>query len=204
MNRYITRYNNIIEHYRNFFTDGVYEKHHIIPKCMGGSDEKENIVKLPPKAHFICHYLLHKAYPDNKSLAHAFAMMCVNNHVQHRKPSGKLYEIAKLARKNALKNVPRSETTKQKMRKPKYSNKNYFGNKNAKGNKGNKLPPRTEEHKENLRASLAKHNTKRKEKQLAKIEKYRALYVTSGLSRKEFAELHNVSYGSMKKYLRGI
>lgn len=52
-----------------------YERHHKIPKCIGGSDDKENLVLLTAKEHFICHHLLTKMYPDNK-LKFAFWAMC--------------------------------------------------------------------------------------------------------------------------------
>ena len=39
---------------------GYSEIHHIIPKSLGGSNRKENLVKLTPKEHFICHRLLPK------------------------------------------------------------------------------------------------------------------------------------------------
>ena len=32
------------------------ENHHIIPKCMGGSDESSNMVRLTAKAHFAVSY----------------------------------------------------------------------------------------------------------------------------------------------------
>ena len=40
--------------------EGRYEKHHIIPKSMGGSDLPGNLVKLTPREHFVCHLLLTK------------------------------------------------------------------------------------------------------------------------------------------------
>lgn len=36
------------------------EKHHIIPKCIGGSDEEKNLVVLTCKEHFVAHKLLVK------------------------------------------------------------------------------------------------------------------------------------------------
>ena len=37
---------------------GYYtERHHIIPRCIGGNNNKENLVLLTAKEHFICHYL---------------------------------------------------------------------------------------------------------------------------------------------------
>ena len=37
-----------------------FEKHHIIPRSEGGSNKKSNKVKLPMKAHHLCHLLLIK------------------------------------------------------------------------------------------------------------------------------------------------
>ena len=36
------------------------EKHHIIPKSLGGNNRKENLVNLSAREHFICHRLLVK------------------------------------------------------------------------------------------------------------------------------------------------
>jgi hypothetical protein len=30
-----------------------YENHHILPKCLGGSDEKENLVLLTAREHYV-------------------------------------------------------------------------------------------------------------------------------------------------------
>lgn len=35
-----------------------YENHHIIPKCLGGSNDKENLALLTIKEHFVAHKLL--------------------------------------------------------------------------------------------------------------------------------------------------
>lgn len=43
---------------------GYVEKHHIIPKAFGGSDDMENLVFLSAKEHFICHWLLSKMFCD--------------------------------------------------------------------------------------------------------------------------------------------
>jgi uncharacterized radical SAM superfamily Fe-S cluster-containing enzyme len=39
---------------------GPFEKHHVIPKSMGGSNKKENLVNLTVRQHFVCHRLLTK------------------------------------------------------------------------------------------------------------------------------------------------
>jgi len=40
--------------------DILYEKHHIIPRSLGGSNENKNLVNLSLREHFICHLLLTK------------------------------------------------------------------------------------------------------------------------------------------------
>ena len=51
------------------------EVHHIIPECMGGKDNKENLIALFPEEHFIAHLLLAKIYPDDKGLLYAVRLM---------------------------------------------------------------------------------------------------------------------------------
>ena len=45
---------------RTLLANEYYEKHHIIPKSLGGTNEKENLVSLTAREHFICHLLLLK------------------------------------------------------------------------------------------------------------------------------------------------
>lgn len=42
------------------------EKHHIIPKSLGGSNNKDNIVVLTAREHFIAHLLLTKMVSNHK------------------------------------------------------------------------------------------------------------------------------------------
>jgi len=49
-----------------------YESHHILPKCIGGKNNKENLVNLTAREHFIAHWLLTKIYPNNKKIICAF------------------------------------------------------------------------------------------------------------------------------------
>jgi hypothetical protein len=45
---------------RTEYLSGYKEKHHILPRCLGGDNSKENLVALTPKEHFIVHMLLCK------------------------------------------------------------------------------------------------------------------------------------------------
>lgn len=62
-----------------------YESHHIIPKCIGGTDEKNNKVLLTAKEHFICHKLLIEIYPNNYHIQLAFVIMALNVSSTHQR-----------------------------------------------------------------------------------------------------------------------
>lgn len=47
---------------------GYSEKHHIVPKCMGGSNAKSNLVLLTAKEHFIAHKLLVRVHSSVRGL----------------------------------------------------------------------------------------------------------------------------------------
>jgi len=51
------------------------EKHHIIPRCIGGSNDKINLAPLTPREHYMAHYLLHKIHPSHRGLLYAIYMM---------------------------------------------------------------------------------------------------------------------------------
>ena len=95
---YESNYYDYINYIKNIERDLEYsEKHHIIPRCLGGSDDKENLVILTAREHFLAHYLLTKIYPDNYKLIDAFRMMGVinENEGQKRYINSRLYESKK-------------------------------------------------------------------------------------------------------------
>lgn len=53
---------------------GYFEKHHILPKSLGGSNDENNLVKLTAREHFICHWLLVKMY--DKGTIERNKMLC--------------------------------------------------------------------------------------------------------------------------------
>jgi hypothetical protein len=59
------------------------EKHHIIPRCMGGTNDPSNLVRLTPEAHYVAHQLLVKIYPTNSKLAFAATALTYDAH-SHR------------------------------------------------------------------------------------------------------------------------
>jgi hypothetical protein len=56
-----------------------FEKHHIVPKCLGGSNSTANLILLTAREHYLAHWLLHRIYPTDTALSHAFWMMNFGN-----------------------------------------------------------------------------------------------------------------------------
>ena len=86
---YTKHYNLLINRAKNRTLNGYVEKHHIIPRCLGGTDDTENIVSLLPEEHYIAHLLLVKMHPDNKKLLYAAMMMTVSSTTTNR--NNKIY-----------------------------------------------------------------------------------------------------------------
>lgn len=99
---YLKHYRNLIETRQKLNRtrkDGIYyEKHHIIPKCLGGSNKIENLILLTAKEHFIAHLLLHKIRPHSKKLAYSLWCLCTMSN-GYKIKSARLFEYL---RKNVL------------------------------------------------------------------------------------------------------
>jgi len=75
-----------------------YEKHHILPKSLNGTENKDNLVLLTAKEHFLAHRLLCEIYPKNNKLKFAFWAMCnqtFGDVKREYKISSKTYQRAK-------------------------------------------------------------------------------------------------------------
>lgn len=89
-------YDSIITKRMNVCALGYTERHHIIPRSLGGTDAEDNLVTLTAREHFICHYLLAKMYKENTlewhKMNHAFTMMRACNVRHNRYVNARLYE----------------------------------------------------------------------------------------------------------------
>lgn len=64
---YYKTYNQLIDkciqmEFEGYPEDMYTEVHHILPKCMGGTNKKDNLVRMPVRYHIIAHMLLASAY----------------------------------------------------------------------------------------------------------------------------------------------
>ena len=74
---YQKHYDLLIGRARNrVLSEGYIERHHIVPKCMGGANSVENLVALTPEEHFVAHVLLVKIHPEHDGLICAVNKMC--------------------------------------------------------------------------------------------------------------------------------
>jgi hypothetical protein len=117
-------YDQIIDRAKTRQVEGYVEKHHIIPKCLGGIDDIKNIVSLTAREHFICHQLLCEIHPNEPKLKYALYLMNIGkrkNKNADYKISSRTYERLKkdhsllmMGNKNCI-NREQSQETRDKI-----------------------------------------------------------------------------------------
>lgn len=77
MNKYKNWYDSIIATATHRILTTYTEKHHIIPRSLGGNDDPDNLVNLTAREHFICHWLLTKIHigEAKHKMLHALRML---------------------------------------------------------------------------------------------------------------------------------
>ncbi len=130
-NKYTQCYYNIIQAAKARLTLPEYsEKHHVIPKSLGGDNSVGNLVKLSAREHFICHRLLVKMTEGTarRKMSHAIWAMAnqQNKYQQRYKINSRTYENLKQENAKLLSEIFKgrpgpnagkklSDETKQKM-----------------------------------------------------------------------------------------
>lgn len=106
---YQSVYNNLIANAQKRQKIEIYtERHHILPKSLGGNDESDNLVDLTAREHFIVHLLLAKIY-GGPMITAAFIMS------NYGKYGSKEYGWLKEQYFESIKGRKISEITKAKM-----------------------------------------------------------------------------------------
>ena len=88
--------------------DKYHERHHIIPRCMNGTSDSDNLIDLYAREHFIAHKLLVEENPSEDSLKYAYWMMCNCRDIC----TPEEYEKAR----ESVQCLPKSEKTRKKMK----------------------------------------------------------------------------------------
>jgi hypothetical protein len=101
MNKYEKWYATITKRGQERMLETYTEKHHIVPRSLGGSNAKSNITYLTAREHFICHWLLIKIYKEGEAywkMLNAIRIMRAENAKQNRystKITSRVYENLK-------------------------------------------------------------------------------------------------------------
>lgn len=142
-NKYTKWYNQLIltRKSRSLEPDTYTEKHHIIPKSIGGSNDNDNLIILTAREHFIAHWLLAKMCEGQykAKMYYAFFAMSFDKGKSHRKYSSKYYELSKkyLVEANKIREPHSGYKWKDtsNLSKAKMGNKNMLGKKHSEASK---------------------------------------------------------------------
>jgi hypothetical protein len=112
-------YSQLVSRARNRVLEGYKERHHVVPRCLGGSNEASNLVNLTGPEHAVAHLLLVKMYPGNLKLVFAANIMLVNANgirypMSRNKQYGWLKEKAAKAMGDVRRGAKNSEESKRK------------------------------------------------------------------------------------------
>jgi hypothetical protein len=185
--------------------NGYTEKHHIIPKSLGGNNTQSNLIILTAREHFLCHWMLTKMTTGKSKQSMVFALRMLRatstNHQRYSTPlTARVYESIKKIHSDYLRKSFKgrivSDATKQKMSvaaKNKLQNsfkgrKHTEESKSAIGN-ANRGKKRTEEQKERLSNSLRNMPAERREK----LSTYRKTHPLTEESLNKIRKLYSIT-----------
>lgn len=98
---YLKIYNSLIYKRQNIElldkTQCYCEKHHILPKSLGGSNDSKNLVNLTLREHYIAHLLLFKIYKNTEFKEKVLSTIYyMSNYKKYKKYNSRLYKINKI------------------------------------------------------------------------------------------------------------
>lgn len=116
-NKYLHIYNNIMDRAKSRGKIDVYtEKHHILPRSLGGTNDLDNLVHLTGREHFVAHRLLVKITKDDDQNKMIFALNCMmnryNDTMDRYTPTSRVYEYLRIKLSEAHRRMGRTEEHK--------------------------------------------------------------------------------------------
>ena len=185
--------NKILLNRGRFNCFGYKERHHILPKSLGGADEENNMIDLYPQEHYEAHRLLALENPSNQKLTYAWWLMSnVKNEYQQR------YKIS--AEEYAEARCKYSELMKQRtgVNSPNYG-KHMSEEQREKLSKAHKGKHLSKEIVEKMKESHKGLGARGNNPMAKKVECDGMIFDCI----EDCADYYNISYGSMKMWLSG-
>lgn len=150
-----------------------YEKHHIIPRCLGGTNDKSNLVCLTAEEHWLAHLLLVKMNPGVDSLIYACQAMSMSGGNSNR-TTNKMFgwirreyadavsrkntgRIVTLEHREKISNALKGRTAPHQMGDSNVSKRPEVAKKISNAAKGRILGPRSAETKQRISAANKGH-----------------------------------------------
>jgi len=167
---------------REFKEEEVFEKHHLVPKSLGGSNDPENILRIPARWHYHLHFCLWKCFSGKMGIA--FSNMTYTRGFQE-KLNAKQYELMQkdfhdymseinIGEKNPFYGKTHNEEVRKKISeniKQAYIDDPLLAKRLADKRRGR---PLSEEHKAKLRGYqpwLGKHHSEETKEKISKKNK---------------------------------
>lgn len=113
-NKYSKWYRSLMKKRRTTMVAGYGEWHHEIPKSLGGTNGKENLVKLLPREHFIAHRFLVRMLEGSNKRKMVFALKRTVSSKTHI-PNSRVFAQIRELYASQLRGVKRSLETKKKI-----------------------------------------------------------------------------------------
>jgi hypothetical protein len=133
-NKYKTWHDNIITKAKNRTLICYKEVHHILPKSLGGSNDKSNLVELTAREHYIVHMLLCKFTTGKEK----HKMLYSYHAMKYIKSKDRDYKINSRIAQKLRSQLRHSKKTKLKMSNAQIGNNKAVGNRNNLGRKFSK------------------------------------------------------------------
>lgn len=112
-NKYYTIYNRIVERAKGRTLIGYIEKHHILPKSLGGSNDSVNLVRLTAREHFIAHLCLVRCTTGAAHKKMCYAAWQIANRISG-KANSRIYEALRVTASEGMSERRRNGTCQPK------------------------------------------------------------------------------------------
>ena len=146
------------------------ERHHIVPQSLGGSNDKDNLVDLTAREHFICHWLLIKMTEgaNRSKMLYALNGMRAENRFQQRYSSSitaRVYERYRIEHAANHSETMKGKTPPNKGRKMSDEQKQLLRERAKANHASGKMYSAESQHRRLEKLKDYKHSAATKEKQ---------------------------------------